>query len=154
VTRHVGRVKVNVQANRGVAAVTSGPDPTASMPQRPQPVPIFVDDSGRRRRRVRHVIVFGPLLDLLTLYGTVFLDRWITLAGWLAVMVLQTVTAILAFRLDREPLRPLWALALQQVVYRQIMYLVLLQSIVTALTGRRLRWHTLRRTGVVAADTA
>ena len=98
--------------------------------------------------------VFGPLLDLLTLYGTVFLDRWITLAGWLAVMVLQAVTAILAFRLDREPLRPLWALPLQQVVYRQIMYLVLLQSIVTALTGRRLRWHKLRRTGAVAADTA
>jgi cellulose synthase/poly-beta-1,6-N-acetylglucosamine synthase-like glycosyltransferase/peptidoglycan/xylan/chitin deacetylase (PgdA/CDA1 family) len=96
--------------------------------------------------------VFGPLLDLLTVYGTIFLDRWITLVGWLAVLVLQTITAILAFRLDREPLRPLWALPLQQIVYRQIMYLVLLQSVVTALTGRRLPWQKLHRSGEVAAE--
>jgi cellulose synthase/poly-beta-1,6-N-acetylglucosamine synthase-like glycosyltransferase len=96
--------------------------------------------------------LFGPLLDLLTIYGTVFLDRWITLVGWLAVMILQTATAILAFRLDREPLRPLWALPLQQIVYRQVMYLVLLQSVVTALTGRRLPWHKIQRSGAMAAE--
>jgi hypothetical protein len=65
----------------------------------------------------------------------------------------QTITAILAFRLDREPLRPLWALPLQQFVYRQLMYLVLLQSAITALTGRRLRWQKLRRSGDVALAT-
>lgn len=96
--------------------------------------------------------VFGPLLDLLTVYGTVFLDRWVTLIGWFAVLILQIVTAVLAFRLDREPLRPLWALPLQQIVYRQLMYLVLLQSVVTALTGRRLRWQKLHRSGAVAAE--
>jgi phage tail sheath gpL-like len=42
------------------------------------------------------------------------MNRWITLIGWLAVLVLQAVTAVLAFRLDREPLRPLWTLPLQQ----------------------------------------
>ncbi len=65
------------------------------------------------------------------------------------MLVVQTITAILAFRLDREPLRPLWALPLQQFVYRQLMYLVLVRSAVTALTGRRLRWQKLRRTGDV-----
>jgi hypothetical protein len=84
------------------------------------------------------------------IYGTIFLDRWETLIGWLAVLVVQAVTAVLAFRLDREPLRPLWALPLQQFVYRQVMYLVLLQSAITALTGRRLRWQKLRRYGDVA----
>jgi cellulose synthase/poly-beta-1,6-N-acetylglucosamine synthase-like glycosyltransferase/peptidoglycan/xylan/chitin deacetylase (PgdA/CDA1 family) len=98
--------------------------------------------------------IFGPLLDLLTVYGTLFLDRWITLAGWFAVLMLQAITAILAFRLDREPLRPLWALPLQQFVYRQIMYVVLLQSVVTALTGRRLSWQKLRRSGAVAAGAS
>ena len=63
------------------------------------------------------------------------------------MLVVQTVTAVLAFRLDREPLRPLWTLPLQQFVYRQVMYLVLLQSAMTALTGRRLGWQKLRRTG-------
>jgi cellulose synthase/poly-beta-1,6-N-acetylglucosamine synthase-like glycosyltransferase/peptidoglycan/xylan/chitin deacetylase (PgdA/CDA1 family) len=94
--------------------------------------------------------LLAPLLDILAVYGVVFLDRWETVIGWLALLVVQTVTAILAFRLDREPLRPLWALPLQQFVYRQLMYLVLLQSAVTALTGRRLRWQKLRRTGEVA----
>ncbi|WP_236008719.1 glycosyltransferase [Actinomadura physcomitrii] len=43
--------------------------------------------------------------------------------------------------------RPLWALPLQQFAYRQLMYLVVVQSVVTALLGARLGWHTIRRTG-------
>ena len=33
------------------------------------------------------------------------------------------------------------------------MYLVLIQSLVTALTGGRLRWHKLRRTGEASVGT-
>lgn len=95
--------------------------------------------------------LLAPLLDILAIYGVFFLDRWETLIGWLAVLVVQIITAVLAFRLDREPLGPLWTLPLQQLVYRQIMYLVLLRSAITALTGRRLRWQKLRRSGAVTA---
>jgi cellulose synthase/poly-beta-1,6-N-acetylglucosamine synthase-like glycosyltransferase len=95
--------------------------------------------------------LFAPVLDLLTVYGTFFLDRTEMAIGWLAVLALQVLTAILAFRLDREPLRPLWALPLQQFAYRQVMYLVLVQSVVTALTGGRLHWQKMRRSGEVAA---
>ena len=38
-------------------------------------------------------------------------------------------------------------LPLQQFVYRQLMYLVLIQSTLTALTGARLRWQKLRPLG-------
>ncbi|WP_449488564.1 glycosyltransferase [Streptomyces purpurascens] len=38
---------------------------------------------------------------------------------------------------------------LQQLAYRQMMYLVLIHSCVTALTGGRLRWQKLKRTGEV-----
>ncbi|WP_296372433.1 glycosyltransferase family 2 protein [Pseudonocardia sp.] len=56
--------------------------------------------------------------------------------------------AVGAFRrAEREKLRPLWLLPLQQLVYRQLMYAVLIQSIATALTGIRLRWQKLRRVG-------
>jgi cellulose synthase/poly-beta-1,6-N-acetylglucosamine synthase-like glycosyltransferase len=95
--------------------------------------------------------LLAPLLDLLAVYGVFFLDRWETLIGWFAVLVVQTVTAILAFRLDREPLRPLWALPLQQFAYRQVMYLVLVHSALTAVSGGRLGWQKLRRSGEVAA---
>jgi len=117
--------------------------------------------SGRFGRRALPFIslfsvllpLLAPLLDILTIYGVFFLNRWETLAGWLAVLAVQIVTAILAFRLDGERLGPLWTLPLQQLVYRQIMYLVLLRSALTALTGRRLRWQKLRRSGEVAVPT-
>jgi hypothetical protein len=91
------------------------------------------------------------VIDLLALYGLFFLDRTETALAWLGMLGLQAVTAVTAFRLDREKMRPLWALPLQQFVYRQLMYLVLIQSVATALTGGRLGWHKLRRTGDAGA---
>jgi hypothetical protein len=38
---------------------------------------------------------------------------------------------------------------LQQLVYRQLMYLVVIESVVSALLGTRLRWAHLERTGEV-----
>jgi hypothetical protein len=65
------------------------------------------------------------------------------------MLILQLFTAAVAFRFDRESMRPLWRLPLQQFAYRQLMYLVLIQSATTALTGGRLRWHKLQRAGLV-----
>jgi cellulose synthase/poly-beta-1,6-N-acetylglucosamine synthase-like glycosyltransferase len=117
--------------------------------------------SGRfGRRGLPFIVAFtvvlpllGPFMDVVAAYSAVFLNRWETLLGWLAIMVVQTVTAIVAFRLDRERLRPLWALPLQQVAYRQVMYLVLLQSTGTALTGWLLQWQKLHRTGEATMTT-
>lgn len=95
--------------------------------------------------------LLAPVLDIVAVYGLFFLDRTETAIAWLAVLAIQIVTAVLAFRLDREPLRPLWALPLQQLFYRQIMYLVLVHAATTALTGGMLKWQKLRRTGEVAA---
>jgi hypothetical protein len=68
-------------------------------------------------------------------------------AAWVGVTALQLVAGVFAFRLERERLRPLWLLPLQQVVYRQLMYAVLLQSAVTAFAGVRLRWQKLAHRG-------
>jgi cellulose synthase/poly-beta-1,6-N-acetylglucosamine synthase-like glycosyltransferase len=110
------------------------------------------------RTRITFIALFSvllpllaPLIDLMAVYGLFFLDRKITIIGWLAMLLVQTLTAILAFRLDRESLRPLWTLPLQQVVYRQVMYAVLLASALAALTGRRLGWQKIRRTGDFSA---
>ena len=64
-------------------------------------------------------------------------------------MLVQGATAAYALSLDGERWGPLWTLPLQQFVYRQMMYLVVVQSTVTALTGSRLRWHRMQRTGAV-----
>jgi cellulose synthase/poly-beta-1,6-N-acetylglucosamine synthase-like glycosyltransferase/peptidoglycan/xylan/chitin deacetylase (PgdA/CDA1 family) len=95
--------------------------------------------------------LLAPLIDVFLLYGLVFGPTGKTIAAWLGVLALQAVCAAYAFRLDRERMTHLISLPLQQILYRQIMYVVLLQSWITALTGGRLRWQKLRRTGVVGA---
>ncbi|WP_308195452.1 bifunctional polysaccharide deacetylase/glycosyltransferase family 2 protein [Dactylosporangium sp. AC04546] len=103
--------------------------------------------------------LFAPVVDILFVYGLFQPSRLVTTGLWLAMLAMQFLTAVVAFRLDKEQLRPLWVLPLQQFVYRQLMYLVLIQSLGTALTGARLRWHKLHRagsagTGMTGAPTA
>ena len=38
---------------------------------------------------------------------------------------------------------------MQQFVYRQLMYLVVIESVVSALLGIRLRWQRVERTGEI-----
>jgi len=97
--------------------------------------------------------LLGPVLDVFSLYGLAFLNPLPVMGFWLAFNVIQALLAAYAFRLDSEPMRPLWALPLQQFVYRQLMYLIILESLGTALSGRRLRWQKLSRTGVVIAPS-
>ncbi|GAA2419303.1 glycosyltransferase [Streptomyces glaucus] len=95
--------------------------------------------------------LLAPLIDVFLLYGIVFGPTRKTILAWLGVLALQAFCAAYAFRLDRERMTHLISLPLQQILYRQLMYVVLLQSWITALTGGRLRWQKLRRTGVVEA---
>ncbi|MFD9889040.1 bifunctional polysaccharide deacetylase/glycosyltransferase family 2 protein [Amycolatopsis sp. NPDC059027] len=106
------------------------------------------------RRGIPYLLLFqvvlpmlAPFVDLAALFG-VFTGDWpIALAYWAVFQVMQLIPGVIAFRLDREPLGPLAALPLQQFVYRQLMYLVVIQSVMTAVAGARLPWHKLHRTG-------
>ncbi len=111
--------------------------------------------SGRfGRAGLAHLAVFqivlpllAPLVDIFLVYGLIFLNPMTTLLMWAGVLAIQVAAAAVAFRLEREPLRVLWLLPLQQIVYRQLMYAVLIRSAVTALGGIRLGWQKLRRVG-------
>jgi poly-beta-1,6 N-acetyl-D-glucosamine synthase len=94
--------------------------------------------------------LLGPIVDLFALYGLLFLDRKAVLAYWLAFNAIQIAVTSYALHLDREDMRDLWTLPLQQFVYRQTMYLVVIQAVTTALTGARTHWHKLHRTGVAS----
>ncbi|MFI8193002.1 bifunctional polysaccharide deacetylase/glycosyltransferase family 2 protein [Streptomyces sp. NPDC085946] len=93
--------------------------------------------------------VFAPLIDVFTVYAMVFVDFRASLLAWCAVLGVQLLCAAYAFRLDRGKYRYLLMMPLQQLAYRQMMYLVLIHSCITALTGGRLRWQKLKRTGEV-----
>jgi cellulose synthase/poly-beta-1,6-N-acetylglucosamine synthase-like glycosyltransferase len=92
--------------------------------------------------------LLGPTVDLMTIYGLVFRDPLPVILYWVAFNGLNLLLGAFAFRLDRERLRPLWTSLLQQVVYRQLMYLVVIQSVRSALGGDRLGWHHVPRRGM------
>ena len=93
--------------------------------------------------------LFAPLVDVFSVYGFVFLDPLVIVGFWLVFTALQLFLGWYAFLLDRESPRVLWAMPLQQFVYRQLMYLVVVESILSALRGARLRWRPIARSGEV-----
>ncbi|MFC3740597.1 bifunctional polysaccharide deacetylase/glycosyltransferase family 2 protein [Paractinoplanes deccanensis] len=95
--------------------------------------------------------LLSPLIDVFLVYGLIFLDPLETLIAWFAMLTIQLASTIYAFRLDKESLKPVWAVPLQQFVYRQLMYLVLIQSTLAALGGIRLGWQKLQRAGGLSA---
>jgi cellulose synthase/poly-beta-1,6-N-acetylglucosamine synthase-like glycosyltransferase len=96
----------------------------------------------------------APMVDIYGIYGAIFLPPWRVAAVWFGFNLVQVFTAAYALRMDGESLRPLWTLPLQMILYRQMMYLVVIQSTVMALIGGRLRWHRMARTGAVARYAA
>jgi peptidoglycan/xylan/chitin deacetylase (PgdA/CDA1 family)/GT2 family glycosyltransferase len=112
--------------------------------------------SGRLGRRgLPYVLLFqvllpllAPLIDVFAVFGLVFGDATRMGEVWLGFLAVQFAASWYAFTLDRESRRVLWTLPLQQFVYRQLMYLVVMQSVVTAVLGTRLRWQRLDRLGL------
>src|SRR3954451_10411991 len=125
---------------------------------------MFSNEPGDRRigrRALPYMIFFqillpilAPLIDLFALYGILFEDPVKTALVWGGFMALQLAIGAYAFRLRAESLTPLWALPLQQFVYRQLMYLVIIESTISALIGVRAHWQHIPRTGDVEIVTA
>ncbi|WP_367131141.1 glycosyltransferase [Saccharothrix sp. HUAS TT1] len=104
---------------------------------------------------VFHVVlpVLAPALDVYVLYGAFVADAPLGLVIWGVFLAVQTASAGYALRLDGESLKPLWAFPLQQLAYRQLTYLVVVQSLVTAAHGTPLKWQTARRSGLAEVAT-
>jgi cellulose synthase/poly-beta-1,6-N-acetylglucosamine synthase-like glycosyltransferase len=108
------------------------------------------------RRGLPYLVLFqiglpllAPLIDVFSVYGLVFLDAAAVGLFWLVFTALQLTLGWYAFRLDRESPRVLWSMPLQQFVYRQLMYLVVIESILSAIRGTHLHWRPSRRSGEI-----
>ncbi|GAA2776570.1 bifunctional polysaccharide deacetylase/glycosyltransferase family 2 protein [Nonomuraea dietziae] len=96
--------------------------------------------------------LLAPVVDLMAVYSAAVGDPLPVVAVWGGFVIVQALTGWYALRLDGERASALWVLPLQQFVYRQLMYLVVIQSVATAVLGVRLRWHTVRREGTFDAS--
>ena len=110
------------------------------------------------RRGIGYLLFFqvvlpltAPMIDVYGIYGLLFLPPAKVATVWAGFTAAQAATAAIALRLDRESYGPLWTLPLQQIAYRQLMYLVVIQSTVMAIAGGRLRWHRMIRVGAATA---
>ncbi|WP_344966868.1 bifunctional polysaccharide deacetylase/glycosyltransferase family 2 protein [Streptosporangium fragile] len=95
--------------------------------------------------------LLAPVVDIMAIYSVAVGDPLPVVAVWAGFVLVQALSGWYALRLDRERAGVLWVLPLQQFVYRQLMYLVVIQSVATAVLGVRLRWQTIRREGTFAA---
>jgi cellulose synthase/poly-beta-1,6-N-acetylglucosamine synthase-like glycosyltransferase len=118
------------------------------------------DAAGRLGRRgLLYLLAFyvlfpllAPIMDVAAVYALIASTApHSVFYSWLGFLALQLLSAAYAFRLDGERLRPLWSLPLQQVAYRQLLYLVVIQSLASAFYGLRIRWQVMRRTGQLDA---
>ncbi len=108
------------------------------------------------RRGLVHVAAFhivlpltAPLIDVFLIYGLLFQDAGAAVLLWVAMLLVQLAGALLAFRMEGEQPGALWVLPVQQLLYRQLMYFVLIQSMASAVTGARVRWQRMHRVGVL-----
>lgn len=90
------------------------------------------------RRGIVYLLLFqvllpmlAPVVDVFAVYGLLFLDPLRVLAVWVGFLALQAI--------------------MEQVVYRQLMYLVVFQSAFTAVAGVRLRGQRMERYGTLRA---
>ncbi|XVV05492.1 glycosyltransferase [Actinosynnema sp. CA-248983] len=97
-----------------------------------------------------HVVLplLAPALDVYVIYGAFIADAPWAVVVWALFLAMQTLSAGYALRLDGESLRPLWTFPLQQLAYRQLTYLVVVKSLVTALHGTPVRWQSVGRSGL------
>jgi cellulose synthase/poly-beta-1,6-N-acetylglucosamine synthase-like glycosyltransferase/peptidoglycan/xylan/chitin deacetylase (PgdA/CDA1 family) len=93
--------------------------------------------------------LLAPVIDVYAIYGLLTGSTGQLIIVWGGYLAIQVLLCAYALHLDGESLGPLWSLPLQQFVYRQIGYLVVIQSVVSALAGIRLPWQKLHRTGDV-----
>jgi len=70
-------------------------------------------------------------------------------------LVVDWAATLFAFLLEPDEDRSLtWLVLLQRFAYRQVMYVVVLRSLIAALKGRLVGWGNLERKGTVALEPA
>ncbi len=95
-------------------------------------------------------LIYSTFITPIAQHGDV-----VTLLGYWAVFsTVELAGAWLAFRLDREDKRLLGWLLLQRFVYRQLMYYVIVKSLVVAVRGSLVGWGKFERKGTVSVKAA
>ncbi|HZO89829.1 MAG TPA: polysaccharide deacetylase family protein [Chthonomonadaceae bacterium] len=95
----------------------------------------------------------SPFMDVAMLWSF-FAGNWAQLgAFYLLMFAIEFVAALIATRLGRGNPRLLPWLFFQRFVYRQLMYYVVLKSLVAAIRGGAVGWNKFERTGTARIES-
>ncbi|MDR3611000.1 MAG: glycosyltransferase, partial [Ignavibacteriaceae bacterium] len=98
--------------------------------------------------------IFSPFAELMMIMGILGGYFQQLVVYYIIFLVVDLVSAGIAISFEREKLSQLWILIPQRFFYRQLMYWVLLKSIIMAIKGTLVGWGILKRTGNVQIKTA
>ncbi|MFB8201802.1 bifunctional polysaccharide deacetylase/glycosyltransferase family 2 protein [Kitasatospora purpeofusca] len=100
------------------------------------------------RRTLPYLVLFqlvlplaAPAVDAAALYGLAFRTTTAPVYTWAAFSLAQLALAAYALRQDRESLRHLWLVPLQQTLYRAALCLVTAHALVSAALGAGPQWQ-------------
>jgi cellulose synthase/poly-beta-1,6-N-acetylglucosamine synthase-like glycosyltransferase/spore germination protein YaaH/peptidoglycan/xylan/chitin deacetylase (PgdA/CDA1 family) len=95
--------------------------------------------------------LFNPFVDLMLIFSLVFGKTLITFVLYLVYMAIEMLIAIIAYSYDGERIsvKTLLLIIPQRIVYRQLLFIVLIKSILRAIKGEFVHWVVLKRTGNV-----
>ena len=94
----------------------------------------------------------SPFMDIGMVFA-LFSGNFVVFGKFfLGMFAIEFVAAFIALRMDKGDLRLLPWLFLQRFVYRQLMYYVILKSLVAAIRGSAVGWNKLERTGTARIE--
>jgi peptidoglycan-N-acetylglucosamine deacetylase len=96
----------------------------------------------------------SPIADLLFIIALFQPHPEKAAIGFILFYLLDLLTSLYAFRLEKESPRPLGSLFLQRILYKQLMTYVVVKSILSAIKGVTVGWGKLKRKGNVTQETS
>jgi cellulose synthase/poly-beta-1,6-N-acetylglucosamine synthase-like glycosyltransferase/peptidoglycan/xylan/chitin deacetylase (PgdA/CDA1 family) len=96
--------------------------------------------------------VLTPLSDILMIASIATGNGKMILIWYFVFLAIELIGSGLAFRFEKEPLGKLWLMLPQRIIYKYLMWYVLMKSIIKAIKGELIGWGILKRTGNVKLE--
>lgn len=93
--------------------------------------------------------ILSPIGDLVFLLSIFRGDFSAILTGYILFLLMDFAGSLMAFTIEKAPVRYLWLVLIQRFFYRQFMYIITFRSIIAAIKGRRHGWNKFARTSSV-----
>lgn len=98
--------------------------------------------------------IISPMADILFIIALFNQHPEKAVIGFILFYLLDLLTSLYAFRLEKESPKPLGSLFIQRILYKQLMTYVVIKSIFSAIKGVTVGWNKLKRKGNVTQETS